>query len=197
MSMKSLIALTLSCFFCSVSGLASGSEANTSAAEESGDRSPDSGDAAPASASDSAVRGRELIVNGFRAPSMGLEYRVGRLSIHAGAYPTVINEGEALSETTAWFAKAGMSVWFLPVHVLGNERSAFYAGASYLNDFGRDGWGHTAQVEAGFRFVVYEGFFLRLGASALYSPGRSCATDDCETVKVRPNPGLGWALALD
>lgn len=197
--MKSLLALTLCSFFASASARASAFEAPTSATQKSGDgASVDEGDEARlASASHSAMRGRELIINGFRAPSMGLEYRVGRLSIHAGAYPTVINDGEALSKTTAWFAKAGMSVWFLPVRLLGNERSSFYAGASYLNDFERDGWGHTAQIEAGFRFVAYEGFFLRLGASALYAPGRSCPTDECEIVKVRPNPGLGWSLALD
>lgn len=196
--MKSLLALTLCSFLLSAPARASGADAPTLGTLKSGaGAAADDGEARPASAGHSAVSGRELSINGFRAPSMGLEYRVGRLSVHAGAYPTVINDGEALSSTTAWFAKAGASVWFLPVQLLGNERSSFYAGASYLNDFERDGWGHAAQVEAGFRFVVYEGFFLRLGASALYAPGRDCPTDDCETVKIRPNPGLGWALALD
>jgi hypothetical protein len=149
------------------------------------------------SARHSAVRGHELMFNGFRAPSIGLEYRIGVISVHLGAYPTVINEGQSLGDTTAWFGKAGVSLWFLPVQLLGNERSSFYGGASFLNDFEGDGWGHGAQLEAGFRLVAYEGFFVRLGASALYAPGRSCSTDDCDTLKVRPNPGIGWALALD
>jgi hypothetical protein len=149
------------------------------------------------SAHHSAVRGHELIFNGFRAPSIGLEYRMGVISIHLGAYPTVINEGQSLGDTTAWFGKAGVSLWFLPVQLLGNQRSSFYGGASYLNDFDRAGWGHGVQLEAGFRFVAYEGLFVRLGASALYAPGRSCSTDDCDVLKVRPNPGIGWALALD
>jgi hypothetical protein len=137
------------------------------------------------------------MLNGFRAPSMGLEYRLGMVSVHAGAYPTIINdEGLRGTAGTTWFAKAGVTVWFLPLPIMGDERSSFNAGTSYLNDFGAQGWGHSAQLEAGFRWVVFEGIFLRLGASALYSPGRSCATAECTTVKVRPNPGIGWAVAL-
>lgn len=151
----------------------------------------------PASAAQSAVRGHELMLNGFRAPSMGLEYRLGMVSVHAGAYPTIIDDEQLHGEGgTTWFAKAGLSLWFLPVPIMGNERSSFYAGASYLNDFDARGWGHSAQIEGGFRWVIHEGLFLRLGASALYSPGRSCTTENCATVKVRPNPGLGWAIAF-
>jgi hypothetical protein len=80
------------------------------------------------------------------------------ISVHLGAYPTVIKEGQSLGETAAWFGKAGVSLWFLPTRLLGNERSSFYGGASYLNDFEREGWGHGVQLEAGFRLVAYEGF---------------------------------------
>jgi hypothetical protein len=154
-------------------------------------------DLEPVSAAQSAVRGHELMLNGFRAPSIGLEYRLGMISLHAGAYPTIINDEDLRGVAgTTWFAKAGLSLWFLPVPIMGNERSSFYAGAAYLNDFDAHGWGHGAQLEGGFRWVIYQGLFLRLGASALYSPGRSCATDTCSTLKVRPNPGLGWAIAL-
>jgi hypothetical protein len=149
------------------------------------------------SAAYSAIRGQELMLNGFRAPSIGLEYRLGMLSIHAGAYPTIINENETAADGTTWFAKLGMSAWFLPIHMLGNERSSFYAGASYLKQLDSDNWGHSVQVEAGFRLVAYAGLFVRLGASALYAPGRSCAVDGCEVLKVRPNPSIGWAFAID
>ncbi len=148
------------------------------------------------SAARSAVHGRELMLNGFRAPSIGLEYRVGMISLHGGAYPTIINDdGLRDTEGTTWFAKVGFTLWFLPLPIMGDERSSFYAGASYLNDFAANGWGHSAQVETGFRWVLFHGLFLRLGASALYAPGRTCA-GDCSTLKVRPNPGLGWAIAL-
>ncbi len=151
-----------------------------------------------ARASYSAIRGKELLLNGFRAPSIGLEYRTGLISFHAGAYPTIINdEGLRGVDGTTWFAKAGVSLWFLPVRMMGHERSSFYAGAAYVNDFDKTGWGHGAQVEAGFRWVVYEGAFLRLGASVLYAPGRTCTTGDCTTFKVRPNPAIGFALPLD
>jgi hypothetical protein len=149
------------------------------------------------SAAESAVRGHELMFNGFRAPSIGLEYRLGMVSAHAGAYPTIINDqGVRGVDGTTWFGKVGLTLWFLPVPIMGNERSSFYAGASYLNDFVSRGWGHSAQVETGFRWVIWEGIFLRLGASALYAPGRSCPPGACSTVKVRPNPGIGWAIAL-
>jgi hypothetical protein len=150
------------------------------------------------SASYSAIRGHELMLNGFRAPSIGAEYRRGVISVHAGAYPTIVNDGGLRgAEGTTWFGKAGLTLWFLPLPMMGNERSSFYAGVSYLTDFGKAGWGHSAQVEAGFRWVVYQGLFVRLGASALYAPGRTCPNQDCQTLKVRPNPGIGLALPLD
>lgn len=148
-------------------------------------------------ASQSAVHGQELMINGFRSPSIGLEYRLGPVSIHGGAYPTIINEGETAADGTTWFAKFGVTAWFLPLRLFGHERSAFYAGAAYLNPINEPAWGHGVQAEAGFRLVLIAGLFLRLGASALYAPGRSCATGDCELVKLRPNPGIGWALAID
>jgi hypothetical protein len=147
------------------------------------------------SAAYSAVRGQELMLNGFRAPSMGLEYRLGMVSIHAGAYPTIVNEGQTASDGTTWFAKAGATLWFLPIRMLGNERSSFYSGLSYVKNIDGEGWGHGAQVEASFRWVVYKGAFLRLGVSALYAPARQCP-GDCSTVKLRPNPGVGWAFPI-
>jgi hypothetical protein len=150
---------------------------------------------APDSAAYSAVHGQELMLNAFRAPSIGLEYRFGALSVHGGVYPTVIDDSPG--NDTSWFAKAGVGVWFLPIAMLGNERSSFYASLSYLREIGDDGWENAGQLEAGFRLVVWQGLFVRLGASALYAPGRDCPTDECSTVKFRPNPAVGWAIALD
>jgi hypothetical protein len=183
--MKTLMVLLTSLCLTSISGVAS-------AVEPADSTEPDHGSAAY-----SAVRGQELLLNGFRAPSMGLEYRRGMLSVHAGAYPTIINERESVADGTTWFAKAGVSVWFLPIRMMGNERSSFYAGASYVKNIDSENWGHGGQLEAGFRWVIYRGAFLRLGASALYAPGRHCPVGDCATVKVRPNPGIGFALPIE
>lgn len=152
---------------------------------------------APAGAAQSAIEGQELTLNGFRAPSIGLEYRDGIISIHVGAYPTVINDSGARGlDGTTWFGKAGLCLWFLPVPLMGDERSSFYAGAAYLNDFAKVGFGHSAQIEAGFRWVIYQGLFLRAGVSLLYSPARDCPTGACSPLKLRPNPGIGLAIPL-
>lgn len=140
----------------------------------------------------------ELSANLFRSPSVGLEYRYRFASVHAGLYPTIINEagGTAFDGTTN-FARAGLSLWLLPVPVLGTRRSSFYVDTSFVRELGNEGWGSGAMVETGFRLFVWEGAFVRLGVSALCLPTRAIAgTDDAEKIKVRPNPGLGWAMSL-
>jgi hypothetical protein len=198
-AMKTLLPITILLAVTSTSTGALAFETSTTPVQRESDGTTAEDSAKPRndSAAYSAVRGQELMLNAFRSPSIGLEYRVAFLSLHVGAYPTIVNEGETMDDGTTWFAKAGASAWFLPVHILGNERSSFYGGLSYVNDFGRDGWGHGAQVEAGFRLVFFKGLFARLGASALYAPGRTCPASNCEVVKVRPNPAIGWAFAID
>ncbi len=51
----------------------------------------------------------EISINGFRAPSIGLEFRYGLVSVHAGYYLT------AFSGVTTNFIKTGFTAWFLPV----------------------------------------------------------------------------------
>jgi len=68
----------------------------------------------------------ELSINGFRNPSIGLEYRYHNISIHGGYYITALESG-----VTTKFIKAGLTGWFLPVGKRENP-SSFYAGASYL-----------------------------------------------------------------
>lgn len=53
---------------------------------------------------------KELSVNGFRNPSIGLEYRKNHVSVHAGYYITALEAG-----ITTKFFKAGVTTWFLPV----------------------------------------------------------------------------------
>ncbi|MHA4844785.1 hypothetical protein ACX0G7_11505 [Flavitalea antarctica] len=52
----------------------------------------------------------ELSINGFRNPSIGLEYHHRQISVHGGYYLTNFTEN-----TTTQFVKAGLTYWFLPV----------------------------------------------------------------------------------
>lgn len=123
----------------------------------------------------------ELSINGFRNPSVGLEYRHNQISIHAGYYPTAFESGETTS-----FVKIGATAWFLPVGKKENP-SSFYAGASYLRGFNRDYEGKNALgIETGFRWMVWKGLNLRIGAIAVAAPG--------ESLKINPTPGISYSF---
>jgi hypothetical protein len=133
--------------------------------------------------SQSHLSQREISFNGFRAPSVGLEYRRNLISVHAGYYPTVFKAGENTS-----FLKAGVTGWFLPV---GKREipSSFYAGVSYLRGFNRDYDGKNALgVEAGFRWMVWKGLNLRIGAIAVAAKG--------ESLKLNPTPGISYSFFI-
>ena len=123
----------------------------------------------------------EISVNGFRNPSVGLEFRHKHLSYHAGYYPTAFKSGE-----TTNFVKVGVTSWFLPVGKKDNP-SSFYAGASYLRGFNRDYEDKNALgVEAGFRWMVWKGLNLRIGAIAVATSG--------ESLKINPTPGISYSF---
>lgn len=124
---------------------------------------------------------RELSVNGFRNPSIGLEYRVNHLSAHAGYYVTNFESG-----ITTEFVKTGVTYWFLPVDQK-EIPSSFYAGASYLRGLTRDYQNKNAvAVEAGFRWMIWKGLNFRVGAIALATSG--------ESIKINPTPGLSYSF---
>jgi hypothetical protein len=123
----------------------------------------------------------ELSINGFRNPSVGLEFRHKQISYHAGYYPTAFKAGE-----TTNFFKAGATAWFLPV---GKKEtpSSFYAGASYLRGFSRDYEGKNALgVEAGFRWMVWKGLNLRIGVIGVTAEG--------EPLEINPTPGISYSF---
>lgn len=125
----------------------------------------------------------EISINGFRNPSVGVEYRHKQLSWHAGYYPTNFESGETTS-----FLKIGATAWFLPV---GKKEtpSSFYAGASYLRGFNHDYEDKNALgVEAGFRWMVWKGLNLRIGAIAVAAPG--------ESLKINPTPGISYSFFI-
>lgn len=124
---------------------------------------------------------KEFSINGFRNPSIGLEYRQQFISVHAGYYPTAFKAGENTS-----FVKVGATAWFLPTGKKENP-SSFYAGASYLRGFNRDYEGKNALgVEAGYRWMVWKGLNLRIGVIGVAAKG--------ESLKINPTPGISYSF---
>ncbi|MDQ3015269.1 MAG: hypothetical protein M3R25_00895 [Bacteroidota bacterium] len=127
------------------------------------------------------LSGHELSINLFRNPSIGAEYRFGNISFHGGYYPTAFDAGETTS-----FIKLGMSVWFLPVGKKENP-SSFYSGASYLRGLNRAYESKNAiGVEGGFRWMVWKGLNLRIGAIAVMAKD--------ESFKINPTPGVSYSF---
>ena len=123
----------------------------------------------------------ELSINGFRNPSVGLEFRHKKISYHAGYYPTALKAGE-----TTNFFKAGATAWFLPVGKKENP-SSFYAGASYLRGFNRDYVDKNALgIEAGFRWMVWKGLNVRIGVIGVAAEG--------EPLQINPTPGISYSF---
>lgn len=123
----------------------------------------------------------EISVNGFRNPSIGLEYRHKNVSIHGGYYITALESG-----ITTKFIKVGLTGWFLPIGKKENP-SSFYAGASYLRGINLDYNKENALgVEAGFRWMVWKGINLRIGAIALVAEGHE--------TRINPTPGISYSL---
>lgn len=126
---------------------------------------------------------QEISINGFRNPSIGVEYRYKQVSVHAGYYLTAFKSGENTS-----FIKSGLTFWFLPVGRKENP-SSFYAGTSYLRGRNRNYDGKNALgVEAGFRWMAWKGLNLRIGAIAVAAKGQS--------LKINPTPGISYSFFI-
>lgn len=123
----------------------------------------------------------EVSINGFRNPSIGIEYHRYQLSVHAGYYTTAFRAGEYTN-----FAKTGITYWFLPVDKK-DIPSSFYAGASYLRGLNRSYKDQSAiGVEAGFRWMIWKGLNARIGAIAIASKGKD--------LKINPTPGISYSF---
>lgn len=124
---------------------------------------------------------QELSFNGFRNPSIGAEYRLKQISVHAGYYPTNFKSG-----VTTEFIKAGVTYWFMPVGEKQNP-SSFYTSLSYARGLTKEYTDQNAGIaEVGFRWMIYKGINLRIGVAALAAEGKS--------VKINPTPGLSYSL---
>jgi len=123
----------------------------------------------------------QISLNGFRNPSIGLEYQHKQISVHAGYYVTNFESG-----ITTEFFKTGASFWFLP---WGNQEvpSALYVGSSYLRGTSREYKDENAVAfETGVRWVVWKGLNLRLGVIAMASEGHD--------LEINPTPGIGYSV---
>jgi hypothetical protein len=129
----------------------------------------------------------ELLLHGWRSPSIGVEYRRGFLGVHAGAYPTVISHDARGGTETTWFAKAGLTGYFLPLRLTSERASTVFVSIAYLRGLNR-GWDDALFLETGFRWAVWKGLDLRLGAGLLLAPGQS--------PRVNPTPGVSWSFPL-
>lgn len=128
----------------------------------------------------------EFSINGFRNPSVGLEYRYTSVSIHIGFYPTIVStDNNGQNETTS-FIRAGISLWFLPIGDRVNP-SSFYASLSFVRGLNKKYEGDNGLLaDAGFRWMAWEGLNLRLGAALLASPGHK--------PKINPTPGISYSF---
>ena len=133
--------------------------------------------------SQSKFSNNEISVNGFRSPSIGLEFRHHHVSVHAGYYITALESG-----VTTKFFKAGITTWFLP---FGKKEipSSFYAGVSYLRGINLDYKDTNALgMEVGFRWMVWKGLNLRIGAIGVTAKGHD--------FKINPTPGISYSFLI-
>jgi len=129
------------------------------------------------------LAGHELSVNGFRNPSIGLEYRIHHFSLHGGYYPTNFESG-----VTTSFVRTGITYWFLPVGDR-EQPSSFYSSLSYARGLDREYRDKNAvMAEVGFRWMAWKGLNVRLGVVTLKAPG--------EDWKVNPTPGISYSFML-
>ena len=108
----------------------------------------------------------EFSINGFRNPSIGLEYRYRQVSVHGGLYLTNFKSGE-----TTRFLKTGLTFWFLPVGKKENP-SSFYLQMSYLRGMNRAYKDQNAfSPDLGFRWMIWKGLNLRVGIVGVVAEG--------------------------
>lgn len=67
--------------------------------------------------------------------------------------------------------------------------SSFYAGVSYMRGINLDYENQNAiALETGFRWMVWKGLNLRLGAIAVAAKGHD--------IKINPTPGISYSIVL-
>ncbi|MDX2062390.1 MAG: hypothetical protein SFY70_04970 [Bacteroidia bacterium] len=136
----------------------------------------------------SRFEGHDLSINGFRNPSIGLEYRRGQVSGHVGYYSTILPTGVGDTDETNGYLRTGATVWFLPFGKLVPTPSSAYASASWLvSTHETPSFAPGLLLETGLRFFVWRGLNARIGVAALMRPGKTY---------INPTPGISWTIPL-
>ena len=119
--------------------------------------------------------------NAFRNPSIGVEYRRGALSTHAGYYTTILRDpGDASSEASG-FWRTGVTLWW-------EERA--YASLSHLRGLDGQRRGKDfAMAEVGLQFEPWNDVLLRVGVAAIPAAHGFKR-------KVNPTPGISVRVPL-
>ena len=137
---------------------------------------------------------REILVQGFRSPSMGVEVKDGFLGFSVGVYPTTIDEDSRGKPRTTWFLKTGLTAYVYEFDTGSGRPSSPFVSLALVQGL-NNAWnvsesireGSGVFLDLGFRWAAYRGLDLRLGAGLLVGfDGRW---------HVRPTPGIGWAIA--
>lgn len=151
--------------------------------------------APPSQAADPEPVRREVILHGFRAPSMGVEVREDWIGFHVGVYPTIVDEGTSGEGRTTWFAKTGVTFYPFQIDLGSGRPSGPYFGLALMQGLG-NAWdasqsatsGAGGFFDVGFRWAAFKGFDLRLGVGALVGfDGRTA---------VNFTPGFSWGIPL-
>ncbi|MEP7322818.1 MAG: hypothetical protein ABI761_12905 [Saprospiraceae bacterium] len=124
---------------------------------------------------------KDFSINGFRSPSIGLEYRYHQVSIHAGYYLTAFEAGE-----TTTFIKTGLTYWFLP---FGKKPipSSLFTGISYLRGLSKEYEDKNALgIEVGVRIMIWKGLNLRISGITV--------TAKDESLKINPAGGVSYSF---
>ncbi len=125
----------------------------------------------------------KLYIHAFRAPSTGLEYRTGRIGVHAGVYTTILGRGEKSTE----FFKLGATYYYRLSNKRQFERFESYFSIGYVRGLNRDySKKDGAFFESGFLYELGKGFEVRLGTGMLVAKG------------FRPefNPTIGFSYSV-
>jgi hypothetical protein len=135
---------------------------------------------------------REVILHGFRAPSMGVELKQGFLGFHVGLYPQIADKNDRNETRTTWFIKTGVTFYPVGFDAGPGRPSGPYLGMALVQGLNNAwnvsdsvGGGTGGFLDAGFRWAAYRGLDLRLGVGVLLGSGGRAV--------VVPTPGVSWA----
>jgi hypothetical protein len=120
-----------------------------------------------------------LYLTAFRSPATGVEYRMGRLAIHAGYYVTILKTDAQVKGDNTNFIRTGASFYFRPAGWTP------YLSPSLLISLDND-WDNGVLTELGLRIPIFSRAHIRGGVGVL-------TTFDGKT---RVNPTIGLDVRL-